>query len=99
MGNYYNEGIGFAEVKLRHGEQLAADIGRATRRRFTVKLSGPFQGERMVRWRQIWDASAAGSPERAAAEAEIRAIDADMLIPELAAASGVPYQPQYSSTP
>jgi hypothetical protein len=84
MGNYYSEGIAVAEVKLRHGEVLARDIGRATRRRLTVGYSGPYQGERLVRWRGIRDAAAAGSAERTAAEAEVRAIEADMLISALA---------------
>ena len=36
MGNYFTEGIAQAEVKLRHGQRLAATIGRATRRRFSA---------------------------------------------------------------
>ena len=81
LGNYYTEGVANAEVKLRHGRQLAADISRATRRRFTAHYSGSYQGERLVRWRGIRDAAAAGSTERTRAEAEIRAIEQDMLIP------------------
>ena len=61
MGNYYAEGSAVAEVKLRHGEVLARDIGRATRRRLTVGYSGPYEGERLVRWRGIRDAAAAAS--------------------------------------
>lgn len=98
LGNYYDEGIEFAEVKLRHGQELARAIGRATRRRFTVVLSGPFQGERLERWRRIWANTASGSSERTAAEAEIRAIEADMLLPEMSAAAGVTYTPQYAPT-
>ena len=61
------EGIAEAEVKLRHGQRLAATIGRATRRRFSVAFSGRAQGERLVRWRGIRDAQTLGTPARAAA--------------------------------
>jgi hypothetical protein len=41
MGNYYDEGISKAEVKLRHGEHLAKDISAATGRKFSaLKPSG-----------------------------------------------------------
>ena len=85
MGNYYNEGQANAEVKLRHGQQIADQIGRATRRTLTAGYSGPYQGERLVRWRGIRDAAAAGSAERTAADAEVAAIESDMLIPQLEA--------------
>ncbi len=95
MGNYLTEGIGDAEVKLRHGQQLADRIGRAfhPRRRFTVGFTGPAMGDRLVHWRKIRDALAAGSPQRARAAAEVTAIEADMLIPQTSAAAGVPYAP------
>ena len=83
LGDYYTEGIANAEVKLRHGEQLATAIGRASKRKLKASLSGPFQGERLVRWRGIAAAAPAGSAERARAQAEVRAIEADMLIPAL----------------
>ena len=83
LGNYYTEGIANAEVKLRHGQQLATAIGRASKRKLQASLSGPFQGERLVRWRGIAAAAPAGSDERTRAEAEVRAIEADMLIPAL----------------
>jgi hypothetical protein len=88
MGNYYTEGRDVAEVKLRHGEQLARSIGRATRRRFRASLSGYFQGERLIRWRGIAAGAAAGSAERTAADAEVRAIETDMMIPQLEALVG-----------
>jgi hypothetical protein len=95
MGDYPNEGYDTAEVKLRHGQKVADRVGRALRprRRFTASFTGPAQGERLVRWRNIRDAAAAGTPERARAAAEVTAIEADMLIPELSAAAGVPYVP------
>lgn len=95
MGNYLTEGIGDAEVKLRHGQLLADHIGRAfrPRRRFTASWTGTAEGERLVHWRQIRDALAAGSPERARAAAEVTAIEADMMIPQTSAAAGVPYVP------
>jgi hypothetical protein len=95
MGNYLTEGIGDAEVKLRHGQQLADHIGRAfrPRRRFTAGWTGPAMGDRLVHWRKIRDALAAGSAERARAAAEVTAIEADMLIPQTSAAAGVPYAP------
>jgi hypothetical protein len=95
MGDYPNEGYDTAEVKLRHGQKVADRIGRALRprRQFTASFTGPAQGERLVRWRNIRDAAAAGTPERARAAAEVTAIEADMLIPELSAAAGVPYVP------
>ena len=95
MGDYPNEGYDTAEVKLRHGQKVADRVGRALRprRRFTASFTGPAQGERLVRWRNIRDAAAAGTPERARAAAEVTAIEADMLIPELSAAAGVPYAP------
>jgi hypothetical protein len=95
MGNYLTEGTGDAEVKLRHGQQLADHIGRAfhPRRRFTASWTGPAMGDRLVHWRKIRDARAAGSAERARAAAEVTAIEADMLIPQTSAAAGVPYAP------
>ncbi len=95
MGNYLTEGIGDAEVKLRHGQVLADHIGRAfrPRRRFTASWTGPAMGDRLVHWRKIRDALAAGSAERARAAAEVTAIEADMMIPETSAAAGVPYVP------
>ena len=62
MGNYFTEGIPEAEVKLRHGQRLAATIGGATHRRFSAAFSGPAQGERLVRWRGIRDAETLGTP-------------------------------------
>lgn len=95
MGDYPNEGFDTAEVKLRHGQKVADRAGRALRprRNFTASFSGPAQGERLVRWRNIRDAAGAGTPERTRAAAEVTAIEADMLIPELSAAAGVPYAP------
>ena len=95
MGNYLAEGIGDAEVKLRHGQQLADHIGRAfrPRRRFTAGFTGPAMGDRLVHWRKIRDALAPGSAERARAAAEVTTIEADMLIPQTSAAAGVPYVP------
>jgi hypothetical protein len=93
MGNYFNEGIAQAEVKLRHGQRLAATIGRATRRRFTAAFSGYAQGARLVRWRGIRDAATLGTPARAAAAAEVEAIERDMLFPEISAAAGETYVP------
>jgi hypothetical protein len=95
MGDYPNEGYDTAEVKLRHGQKVADRVGRALRprRHFTASFTGPAQGERLVRWRSIRDAAAAGTTERARAAAEVTAIEADMLIPELSAAAGVPYVP------
>jgi hypothetical protein len=87
LGNYYTEGVGSAEVKLRHGQQLAADISRATRRHFTAGYTGIYEGERLVRWRGIRDAAAARSTERTRAEAEVRSIEQDLLIPALGAAA------------
>lgn len=95
LGDYPNEGYDTAEVKLRHGQKVADRVGRALRprRRFTASFTGPAQGQRLVRWRNIRDAAAAGTPERAQAAAEVAAIEADMLIPQTAAAAGVPYAP------
>jgi hypothetical protein len=93
MGNYFNEGIPQAEVKLRHGEALAAVIGRATHRRYRVAFTGYAQGDRLVRWRGIRDAELPGSSARTAAAAEVEAIERDMLIPEISAAAGRPYVP------
>lgn len=93
MGNYFTEGIPESEVKLRHGERLAATIGGATHRRFSVGFTGPAQGERHVRWSGIRDALTLGTPERAAAAAEVEAIERDMLIPEMSAAAGQTYVP------
>jgi hypothetical protein len=74
---------------------VADFIGRAMRprRNFVASFTGPAQGNRLVRWRAIRDALAAGSTERAAAAAEVQAIETDMLIPQLSAAAGVPYTP------
>ena len=95
LGDYPNEGYDTAEVKLRHGQSVADRVGRALRprRRFTASFTGTAQGERLVRWRQIRDAAALGTPERTRAAAEVTAIEADMLIPETSAAAGVPYAP------
>lgn len=95
LGDYPNEGYETAEVKLRHGQKVADRAGPALRprRRFTASFSGYAQGERLVRWRNIRDAAAVGSPERTRAAAEVTAIEADMLIPEMSAAAGVPYAP------
>jgi hypothetical protein len=95
LGDYPNEGFDTAEVKLRHGQKVADRVGPALRprRRFTASFTGPAQGERLVRWRNLRDAAAAGTPERARAAAEVTAIEADMLIPELSVAAGVPYAP------
>jgi hypothetical protein len=85
MGNYYSEGTATAEVKLRHGQVIAKLIGNATKRTFTVGYSGPYQGERLVRWRGIRDAAklAGNATAEAAANTEISAIETDMLIPML----------------
>ena len=85
MGNYYSEGPDVAEVKLRHGEKIAGLIGKASKRTFTVGYTGPYQGERLVRWRGIRDtAKAAGdAAAEAAANTEVAAIESDMLIPML----------------
>lgn len=93
MGNYWNEGIDEAEVKLRHGQALAGAIGRATRRRFRASYSGPYIGERIVRWRGIRDSLTAGTPERAAAAGEVEAMEREMGIPEISATVGEPYVP------
>jgi len=42
MGNYYNEGIRNADVRQRHGDQLAADITNATGRIFTANWSDTY---------------------------------------------------------
>lgn len=39
MGNYYSEGVGEAEAKLRHGEVLAGDIGAATGRSLDTSMN------------------------------------------------------------
>lgn len=95
MGNYFTEGIAQAEVKLRSGQTLANNIGRAMRprRNFVASFSGIAQGERLVRWRAIRDAATLGTAERTAAAAEVTAIEADLLIPQISAAAGVPYAP------
>jgi hypothetical protein len=86
MGNYYVEGTGVAEVKLRHGQAIAKLIGKASKRTFTVGYTGPYQGERLVRWRGIRDTAKAGGDAagEAAANTEIAAIESDMMIPALA---------------
>ena len=84
LGNYYSEGRDLAEVKLRHGEELARYVGKATKRTFSVKLSGYFQGERLVRWRTIAAGAAAGSAAKTAADAEVKAIEHDMMLDVLA---------------
>ncbi len=58
-----------------------------------MAFSGYAQGERLVRWRGIRDAQTLGTPARAAAAAEVEAIERDMLIPEISAAAGWPYVP------
>jgi hypothetical protein len=85
MGNYYAEGTGVAEVKLRHGQAIAKLIGKASKRTFTVGYTGPYQGERLVRWRGIRDAAktAGDTAAETAATAEVNAIESDMLIPML----------------
>jgi hypothetical protein len=95
MGDYPNQGYATAEVRLRHGQSVADRVGPALRpvRNFTASFTGNAQGERLVRWRGIRDAAAAGTTERTRAAAEVTAIEADMLIPELSAAAGVPYAP------
>ncbi|MBE2317528.1 hypothetical protein DVA67_016210 [Solirubrobacter sp. CPCC 204708] len=95
MGDYPNEGVAAAEVKLRHGQKVADEAGRALspRRVLTASFTGQAQGERLVRWRGIRDAAAPGTPERTQAAAEVTAIEADMLIPQLSATAGVPYTP------
>jgi hypothetical protein len=95
MGDYPHQGYATAEVKLRHGQLVADRVGPALRpvRTFTASFTGNAQGERLVRWREIRDAAAAATPERTRAAAEVTAIEADMLIPELSAAAGVPYAP------
>jgi hypothetical protein len=95
LGDYPNEGFDTAEVKLRHGQKVADRAGRALRprRNFTVSFTGEAQGERLVRWRSIRDAAAAGTSERTRAAAEVTAIEADMLISEISATAGVPYAP------
>lgn len=95
LGDYPNEGYDTAEVKLRHGQKVADRVGPALRprRHFTASFTGEAQGERLVRWRNIRDAAAAGTHERARAAAEVTAIEADMLIPQTSAAAGVPYAP------
>jgi LysM repeat protein len=42
MGNYYNEGIRDADVRERHGTQLATDITNATGRNFTANWSDTY---------------------------------------------------------
>jgi hypothetical protein len=85
MGDYRSEGFpGPVEVKLRHGQELARRIGAATRRRLTVGWTGTALGERLVRWRGLRDAAAAGTPARTAAQAEVDAIERELLIPQLA---------------
>jgi len=42
MGNYYNEGIRDADVRERHGTQLATDITSATGRNFTADWSDTY---------------------------------------------------------
>jgi hypothetical protein len=82
MGNYRNEGFpGPVEVKLRHAQELARRIGTATHRQLTPGWTGPAQGERLVRWRGVRDAAAAGSAERTSAQAEVDAIERDLMIP------------------
>jgi hypothetical protein len=86
MGNYYAEGTDVAEVKLRHGQAIAKLIGKASKRTFTVGYTGPYQGERLVRWRGIRDTAktAGDAAAETAANAEISAIESDMMIPALA---------------
>jgi hypothetical protein len=95
MGNYPTEGAGLAEAKLRHAQEVADRIGRASspHRHFTAAYTLSNQGERLVRWRGIRDSLAAGSTQRAAAAAEVTAIEADLGIPQLSGLTGVPYAP------
>ncbi len=95
MGNYPTEGAGLAEAKLRHAQEVADRIGRASSpaRHFTAAFTLANQGERLVRWRGIRDSLAAGSTGRAAAAAEVTSIESDLGIPQLSAAFGVPYAP------
>ena len=85
MGDYYTEGVGLAEVKLRHGQALANRIGKASKRKLTAGYTGTYQGERLVRWRGIRDTAktAGNAAAEAAASAEIAAIESDMMIPAL----------------
>ena len=85
MGNYFVEGIGVPEIKLRHGQMLADLIGKATKRKLTVGYTGTYQGERLVRWRGIRDTAKTGgnATAEAAANTEISAIESDMMIPAL----------------
>jgi hypothetical protein len=78
MGQYYEEGIEWAEAKLRHGQNLAARIGRTTGRTLTVRLTTAFLVERGERYRAHERALPAGAEhdavaaERARIEAELR---------------------------
>ncbi len=42
MGNYYTQGIGSADVRQRHGDQLASDISSATGMSFTAEFSNTY---------------------------------------------------------
>jgi LysM repeat protein len=42
MGNYYTEGIGEADVRQRHGDQLAGDISAASGMAFTAEFSDTY---------------------------------------------------------
>jgi hypothetical protein len=69
MGQYFEEGIEWAEAKLRHGQNLAARIGRATGRTLTVRITTGELVERAERWRRHERGLAAGAEhDRVAAE-------------------------------
>lgn len=93
MGNYFNEGIARAEVKLRHGQSLAATIGRATGRRYRVAFTSAAQQGRLLHWQGIRDAELPGSDARERAAAEVEAIERDLRIPEATEAAGRRYVP------
>ncbi len=41
MGNYYDEGTAQAEAKLRHGQSIAAEVGRVHGKTLTVRMRRP----------------------------------------------------------
>ncbi len=69
MGNYYDEGIPNADVRMRHGDQLAADISSASGINFTAGWSDTYivrRGDNLswisrriygteARWREIFN--------------------------------------------
>lgn len=69
MGQYFEQGIEWAEAKLRHGQNFAARIGRATGRTLTVRITTSELVERAERWRRHERGLAAGAEhDRVAAE-------------------------------